>query len=586
MSVMGSGGIPQQFGDYTLGEELGRGAYGRVFVCHKAGTDERFAAKTFDLRRLQLSANLDREKKKIKREAEILRTLPPHPSLVRFDGMVQEGDQVFFLLELVIGGDLETVLLQRPKINGRPRFREREACYVFRQLVEGLGHLHCHGIIHRDLKLENVLVLQVPSKDQEEVMLDVKLTDFGLSKIVGEGCSDATSTVGSPRYVAPEVLAKGVHDFRADLWSLGILLYVLLNGSFPDAEPAKASQGKLDAATNSLPVSPQVQTVVLGLLRHQPESRMPLEILRVLPWLKPPQVKLEEKVHVKSEDGQECPESHPQTGDASVSPPLRRRPSRALWLSTNPWQLDAEKQASSPSDPASKKRARSRISEERILGEVKKWCGTYGWIRPSHPIQHTAAPKHVGDVFVHESDVVGPKLEEGTAVNFLVYIDGDGLGAEQCKPFAACDDANSVSRRALELDCNPAKPLPSSVAKPSPVKVEAPPWIAAISRPLPPMKMSRSSSHHSDTCKDESSSPCSMDAVGEPLLPCMADADARASRECKDEKIVSAHALAESSPLSAASTAGSGNIDKKQKSGDNMSDVDPLSFDEDVNARR
>merc|ERR1712203_1176817 len=108
---------------------------------------------------------------------------------------------------------------------GRPKLQEPEARYVSRQLVDGLALLQELGIIHRDLKLENVLVAKQVVK-QGEVWLDIKIADFGLSKVVGDRYSDAQTLVGSPRYMAPEVLARGAHDFRADLWSLGVLMHV------------------------------------------------------------------------------------------------------------------------------------------------------------------------------------------------------------------------------------------------------------------------------------------------------------------------------------------------------------------------
>merc|ERR1712003_549963 len=109
-----------------------------------------------DLRRLRLSVDVGREVKKLQREAKILKKVPLHPNLVRFFDVVREGEWLYFLLELVAGGNLFSTLVRRP--GKRPKLQEAEARYVFRQLVDGLSLLHEHGIIHRDLKLENVLV--------------------------------------------------------------------------------------------------------------------------------------------------------------------------------------------------------------------------------------------------------------------------------------------------------------------------------------------------------------------------------------------------------------------------------------------
>merc|ERR1740138_230859 len=103
---------------------------------------------------MQLSSNVEREQKKLRREVDILKTLPPHQSIVQLIDAFEEGDWFLLVLELVGGGDLYTVLTSREP----PRLHEREAAFVLQQLADGLTFLHGQGIIHRDLKLENVLV--------------------------------------------------------------------------------------------------------------------------------------------------------------------------------------------------------------------------------------------------------------------------------------------------------------------------------------------------------------------------------------------------------------------------------------------
>eukprot|EP00927_Polykrikos_kofoidii_P039437 TRINITY_DN33828_c0_g1_i1.p1 TRINITY_DN33828_c0_g1~~TRINITY_DN33828_c0_g1_i1.p1 ORF type:complete len:483 (-),score=87.16 TRINITY_DN33828_c0_g1_i1:220-1578(-) len=294
--------MPLRFRGYDLGKELGRGAFGRVYAClgpvsksagvsrtgsaEEGGLRQRqcFAAKAIDLRRLRLSTNPCREKKKLFREASILRRMPPHPNLVRFVQLVQVGMWLFFVLELVEGGNLFAALVRRP--GRRSRFREGEARYVFAQLVCGLGFLHSKGVIHRDLKLENVLVRR-EREEKREMLLDVKIADFGLSKAVGDGLSEANTTVGSPRYMAPEVINRGPHDCRADLWSLGVLVFVLLSGRFPcdGGFSASVRQSDLDCAVGNLPVSGEAQSAVVALLQVDPLRRETLQELREHEWL-------------------------------------------------------------------------------------------------------------------------------------------------------------------------------------------------------------------------------------------------------------------------------------------------------------
>eukprot|EP00930_Biecheleria_cincta_P017085 TRINITY_DN13683_c0_g1_i1.p1 TRINITY_DN13683_c0_g1~~TRINITY_DN13683_c0_g1_i1.p1 ORF type:complete len:648 (+),score=92.61 TRINITY_DN13683_c0_g1_i1:56-1999(+) len=281
---MAAAAYPERFGNYLRGDELGRGAYGVVFRCSKSGSDEPYAAKAVDLRRLQLSISPDRETKKLQREVDILKRLPPHENLVRFVDAVEDGHWFIFILEFVRGGDLFNALTRRPVgPKKRPCFAEEEVVFILRQLVEGLQFLHDHQVIHRDLKLENILVTQEVIEGSR-VFCDVKISDFGLSKVVGEELSEACTAVGSPRYVAPEVLGKGIHDFRADLWSLGILVHVLLTGCYPVDDPPRARQASLTAAVNKMGVSPGAQEVVLELLQTDRNLRISLQRLKQRPW--------------------------------------------------------------------------------------------------------------------------------------------------------------------------------------------------------------------------------------------------------------------------------------------------------------
>jgi len=286
-----SSDVPERFGSYTRGLELGRGAFAVVFQCKKAGSRHDFAAKAFDLRFLRTSPHAEREVKKLQREASILKQVPSHPNIVKFFDIVQEGsDWLFFILELVVGGDLMKTMVTRPGRKGRgPRpFLEPEALYIFKQLVEGLGWLHEQGVIHRDLKLENVLVVRAREVGDPPMMLllDVKITDFGLSRFIGPEFSEPRSTVGSPRYMAPEVKAtSGTHHLPADFWSLGILLSILLGGCFPCDGLPHVPQEKLDGAVKKLPASLQAQSVASGLLQLRPEARMTIVQVRKHVWL-------------------------------------------------------------------------------------------------------------------------------------------------------------------------------------------------------------------------------------------------------------------------------------------------------------
>lgn len=271
---------PKAFDSYVRGKLLGSGAFANVYACRKSDDEEQiFAVKAVDLHAMRLSGRGERELKKLQREASILKRVKAHANVVQFVDLVESEDWYLFILEFVQGGNLLQTITKRQGL------KEFEVLCIFRQLVDGLQHLHSEDVIHRDLKLENILVVQEGSAKRE---FKVKITDFGLSKEVGDGMSAACSMVGSPKYVAPEVIALGEHDFKADLWSLGILLFVLLGNRFPfdgNSQAAKESQEKVDAELFKMAVSEPARLVLLGLLRHKAEERLSLETLSSHEWL-------------------------------------------------------------------------------------------------------------------------------------------------------------------------------------------------------------------------------------------------------------------------------------------------------------
>jgi len=315
-----------RFGDgvhtYSRGELLGSGASGKVYACQcLGGNGQRLAAKAINLRRLSLtSLKVVRSRHCLQRELEILEKLPPHKNLVHFLGPVVDGDWLFFVMERVDGGDLLNTLLDLEREKGKDSVKllEVEALHVFKQLMDGLEILHKSKVVHRDLKPENVLVARRTEDTKlNATLLDVKIADFGLSKLVGEGRSLVTSTVGSPRYMAPEVLfdiictcgnplskdqifcpkcgmqrdqlhtgiAEDQYSFSADLWSLGVMLYVMLYGMHPFNGLQQANQSQIKKTIDHLvDVSIHARSAVSGLLCKQAKSRLTIAKLRKHDW--------------------------------------------------------------------------------------------------------------------------------------------------------------------------------------------------------------------------------------------------------------------------------------------------------------
>jgi len=214
---------------YALHEEIGRGAFSVVHRCTNRVTGEDFAVKLIDLRPLQLRENFDQTR--LRREVEIMQRLE-HPHIIKLEGVYENSTTLMLVLEYARGTELFDSILQKK------RYSEQDARPIFTQIAQALLYLHSLNIIHRDVKPENVILLD--SLSPQGFYPWAKLLDFGLSKMVGtEEGSAARTFVGTPCYLAPEVEARaygrgGGYGVKVDCWSLGAVLYVMLVARFPE----------------------------------------------------------------------------------------------------------------------------------------------------------------------------------------------------------------------------------------------------------------------------------------------------------------------------------------------------------------
>ncbi|OIW20559.1 hypothetical protein TanjilG_14958 [Lupinus angustifolius] len=200
---------------YILGEQLGLGQFGVIRACYDKLTGEVLACKSIAKDRLVTSNDL----RSVKHEIEIMATLSGHPNVVDLKAVYEEEDYVHLVMELCAGGEL----FHRLEKHGR--FYESEARVLFRHLMQVVLYCHENGVVHRDLKPENILLATRASSSP------IKLADFGLATYIKPGQS-LHGLVGSPFYIAPEVLA-GAYNQAADVWSAGVILYILLSGMAP-----------------------------------------------------------------------------------------------------------------------------------------------------------------------------------------------------------------------------------------------------------------------------------------------------------------------------------------------------------------
>eukprot|EP00929_Paragymnodinium_shiwhaense_P078000 TRINITY_DN40335_c0_g1_i1.p1 TRINITY_DN40335_c0_g1~~TRINITY_DN40335_c0_g1_i1.p1 ORF type:complete len:789 (+),score=171.42 TRINITY_DN40335_c0_g1_i1:88-2454(+) len=216
---------------YTLLEQLGRGGEAVVYRC-ESGADK-FAVKM--IRPGSLRGNMPSDN--LMKEAAFLLSLS-HPKIVKFHDVIDTNPGCALIMEFVSGGDLGR------HIGHVGRLSNAEARHVFVQVVHGLKYIHLKDIIHRDLKLDNILIDRERSRPG---LLEVKISDFGMSKRIRDGYSQATGACGTRQYWAPEVSnvekqKSGGYDERVDLWSLGVVLYVMLVGQYPFDNDEEASR--------------------------------------------------------------------------------------------------------------------------------------------------------------------------------------------------------------------------------------------------------------------------------------------------------------------------------------------------------
>ncbi|GLT62076.1 hypothetical protein SLA2020_347410 [Shorea laevis] len=260
---------------YTFGKELGKGQFGVTFLCTENSTGKQYACKTISKKKL-LTKN---DKEDMRREVQIMQHLSGQPNIVEFKGAFEDRQSVHLVMELCAGGELFD------RIIARGHYTEKAAASIFRQIINVVHACHFMGVMHRDLKPENFLL---SSKDENALL---KATDFGLSVFIEEG-KVYRDIVGSAYYVAPEVLRRK-YGKEADIWSAGVMLYILLSGVPPFwAETEKGIfdailQGELDFHTDPWPsISSSAKDLIRKMLIQDPKKRISSAQVLDHPWTK------------------------------------------------------------------------------------------------------------------------------------------------------------------------------------------------------------------------------------------------------------------------------------------------------------
>ncbi|KGN53027.1 calcium-dependent protein kinase 24 [Cucumis sativus] len=262
------------FEKYRFGKELGRGEFGITHQCFDIETGDTFACKTISKSKLRSEINVE----DVRREVAIMRSLPKHPNIVTFKEAFEDNEAVYFVMELCEGGELFD------RIVSKGHYTERAAANVTKTIIEICKLCHENGVIHRDLKPENFLFADESENSQ------LKAIDFGLS-IFFEPDQRFGEIVGSPYYMAPEVLRRS-YGPEIDVWSAGVILYILLCGVPPfwaESEEGIAHaivRGNIDFERDPWPkVSKEAKELVVGMLDPNPYNRMTVEEVLGHPWI-------------------------------------------------------------------------------------------------------------------------------------------------------------------------------------------------------------------------------------------------------------------------------------------------------------
>lgn len=260
---------------YSIGKELGRGQFGVTHLCTSKQTGEQFACKTIAKRKLVNKEDIE----DVRREVQIMHHLTGQPNIVELKGAYEDKHSVHLVMELCAGGELFD------RIIAKGHYTERAAASLLRTIVQIVHTCHSMGVIHRDLKPENFLLLN------KEEHAPLKATDFGLSVFYKQG-DTFKDIVGSAYYIAPEVL-KRRYGPEVDIWSVGVMLYILLCGVPPFWAESENGifnailRGHIDFASDPWPsISPGAKDLVRKMLNSEPKQR--LSAIQVLnhPWIK------------------------------------------------------------------------------------------------------------------------------------------------------------------------------------------------------------------------------------------------------------------------------------------------------------
>ena len=252
---------------YKIGRSIGHGAFGKVNIALHVLSGHIVAIKSFNKIKKTFPMN------KILYEIKLLKKLRSHKNIIKYFEHFENEKHFFIVMENICGGNLLNA------INKMSKFSESMAKNIFKQLIETIKYLHSIGIVHRDIKPDNILL---------DLDSTIKLCDFGVSKEVKEG-QLLTDSCGTPAFVAPEILKDSPYNpYMTDIWSSGVVLYAMITGFFPfrGVNETELHKNILSGAFPKLKdVSNELKDLLNKILEVNPNKRITIDNILKHPWI-------------------------------------------------------------------------------------------------------------------------------------------------------------------------------------------------------------------------------------------------------------------------------------------------------------
>jgi len=270
---------------YLYGRLIGQGAFGKVNIGLNILTGRVVAIKSFNKKNVNKNGD---NMKKILYETNLMKKLN-HPNITKILEMFEDDEYILIAMEYINGGNLFSFVKKRRKLS------EKTAKFLFKQIILGIKHIHSQKIVHRDIKLENILI---------DLNNNIKICDFGIGRILSSSKQMLHDKCGTPMYMAPEILlsskSKGYEGFPVDIWSAGISLYIMLSGTLPFNLKNNESSSIDEENNNNIElqysiinkepkkiekISDEARDLLKGLLNKNPHKRLTIEQILNHPWM-------------------------------------------------------------------------------------------------------------------------------------------------------------------------------------------------------------------------------------------------------------------------------------------------------------